>query len=239
MIRCIAIDDEPLALEQLKSYIGKIPFLELVCCCQDAFKAMEVLSKEKIDAIFADINMPDLNGMDFVRSLINPPMVIFTTAYSEYAVDGYKVDAIDYLLKPFGFQEFQRSAQKLLKQWEYENTNNTTMPEDDSLFIKTEYKIVRVRIADIRYIESMSEYLRLYVENEPKPFMTLLSMKKLEDRLPGDKFMRVHRSYIVNLHKIVEISRSRIVMDKNTYIPVGDNYKEKFAEYLDKMYIKK
>lgn len=239
MIRCIAIDDEPLALEQLKSYIGKIPFLELVCCCQDAFKAMEVLSKEKIDAIFADINMPDLNGMDFIRSLINPPMVIFTTAYSEYAVDGYKVDAIDYLLKPFGFQEFQRSAQKLLKQWEYENTNNTTMPEDDSLFIKTEYKIVRVRIADIRYIESMSEYLRLYVENEPKPFMTLLSMKKLEDRLPRDKFMRVHRSYIVNLHKIVEISRSRIVMDKNTYIPVGDNYKEKFAEYLDKMYIKK
>lgn len=239
MIRCIAIDDEPLALEQLKSYIGKIPFLELVCCCQDAFKAMEVLSKEKIDAIFADINMPDLNGMDFIRSLINPPMVIFTTAYSEYAVDGYKVDAIDYLLKPFGFQEFQRSAQKLLKQWEYENTNNTTMPEDNSLFIKTEYKIVRVRIADIRYIESMSEYLRLYVENEPKPFMTLLSMKKLEDRLPGDKFMRVHRSYIVNLHKIVEISRSRIVMDKNTYIPVGDNYKEKFAEYLDKMYIKK
>ena len=242
MIKCLAIDDEPLALSQLKSYISKVAFLELVEACQNPIAAMKVLSEQQIDAIFIDINMPDLNGLSFVRTLVHPPLVVFTTAYSEYAIESYKVDAIDYLLKPFGFADFQRAANKVLRQYELMHgagataTNNApvnTSDDDGIIFVKTEYKVVSISISKIRYVEAMSEYLRLYLEDEPKPIVALLSMKKLEERLPQN-FMRVHRSYIVNLQKIHEVTRGRILMDKKTYIPVGDSYKDTFNDYLEK-----
>lgn len=241
MIRCLAIDDEPLALQQLVTYIEKIPFLELAAQCQSALEARKYLEQETVDAIFCDINMPDLNGMDFVKSLQSPPMVVFTTAYAEYAVEGFKVNAVDYLLKPFGLQDFQRAANRIRERLD----TTTRLPQQggvgggpDTIFVKTEYRIVKVTIADIRYIEGMSEYLKIYIEGESKPIITLLSMKKITEHLP-DTFMRIHRSYIVNLNKIQEVNKNRIIMDADTYLPIGDLYKEAFQRYLDTKFLGK
>ena len=228
-MKCIAIDDEPLALKQLTDYISRVPFLSLVKSCQDAFEAMKVLADEEIDLIIVDINMLDLNGL-----------VIFTTAYSEYAVDGFKLDAVDYLLKPFEFQDLLKAADKARKQYEYRmleqqgELGNSSQIKGDSLFVKSDYKVVRIDVKNIRYIEGMSEYVRIFIEGEDKPVITLTSLQKMEERLPT-YFMRVHRSYIVNLRKITEVSRLRIIFDRNTYIPVGDNYKERFAEHISKL----
>ena len=240
MIRVLAIDDDPLALQQLTAYIQKVPFLELVEACQSAMDAMKVLEREVIDAIFVDINMPDLNGMDFVKSLVVPPLVVFTTAYSEYAVEGYKVDAVDYLLKPFGLQDFQRAAIKVKTRLEERSSvpSPSSPEEDDSLFLKTDYKVVRVNISDIRYVEGMSEYVKIFLEGQ-KPLVVLLSMKKLEERLPASTFMRIHRSYIVNLTKIREVNKNRVIMDAETYLPIGENYREAFSSYLDSKFLGK
>lgn len=233
MIRCLAVDDEPLALAQIKSHIEKNPTLELVDTCQSAFEAADVLKRKRIDAMFIDINMPDLNGMDFVRSLTERPMIVFTTAYSEYAVEGYKVDAVDYLLKPFSKADFQRVADKLLQLSRLkESASGNASPQDEILFIKSGYKNVKVHIADISHIESMNEYLKIFLTGEAKAVVALLSMKKMEDYLPGDMFMRVHRSYMVNLEKIKMVQKSQIILDGDITIPIGDLYKETFNKYL-------
>ena len=164
-MKCIAIDDEPLALTQLSDYISQVPFLSLVKSCQDAFEAMKILSEEEVDLIFVDINMPDLNGLDFIRSLVNRPLVIFTTAYSEYAVEGFKLDAVDYLLKPFEFQDLLKAADKARRQFEYRlleqqgEIGNASQIKGDSLFVKSDYRVVRIDVKNIRYIEGMSEYV--------------------------------------------------------------------------------
>ena len=244
MIRCLAIDDEPLALQQIVTYIHKVPFLELAAQCQSALEARQFLANDMVDAIFCDINMPDLNGMDFVKSLASPPLIVFTTAYSEYAVEGFKVNAVDYLLKPFGLQDFQRAANRLKERKEKSGERNENTPaadislNSDILFLKTDYRIVKVSISDIRYVEAMSEYLKVWLEGEQKPIITLLSMKKMEERLP-DSFMRIHRSYIINLNKIQEVNKNRIIMDAETYLPIGDLYKESFQRYLDTKFLGK
>lgn len=249
MIRCIAIDDEPLALQQIVAYIGKVPFLELAAQCQSALEAREFLEHDTVDAIFCDINMPDLNGMDFIKSLVVPPLVVFTTAYSEYAVEGFRVNAVDYLLKPFGLQDFQRAANRLKERLESSVAGGSVVggsvvggfaadTSDDTIFLKTEYRIVKVSISDIRYVEAMSEYLKVWLSSEPKPIITLLSMKKMEERLP-DTFMRIHRSYIINLTKIQEVNKNRVIMDADTYLPIGDLYKETFQKYLDTKFLGK
>ena len=225
MIRVLAIDDEPLALQQLTAYIQKIPFLSLEGQCQSAIEAKEILNRENIDAIFCDINMPDLNGMEFVKSLASPPLIVFTTAYSEYAVEGFQVNAVDYLLKPFGLDDFKRAANRL-------------QDGDDTIFVKTDYRVVKVAISDIRYIEGMSEYLKLHLKSDPKPLITLLSMKKIEEFLPS-YFMRIHRSYIINLKEIQEVNKNRVIMDADTYLPIGDNYKEAFNDYLNTKFLTK
>ena len=252
----MAIDDEPLALQQIVTYINKVPFLELTAQCQSALEARQFLEQDTVDAIFCDINMPDLNGMDFIKSLVTPPMVVFTTAYAEYAVEGFKVNAVDYLLKPFGLQDFQRAANRLkdrlspklgddrgLNKGNISSSSDPQPPnlgglEDDTIFLKTEYRIVKVSISDICYIEGMSEYLKVHVEGDSKPIITLLSMKKIEERLP-DYFMRIHRSYIVNLKRIQEVNKNRIIMDKETYLPIGDMYKDTFQQYLDTKFLGK
>ncbi len=243
-IRCLAIDDEPLALQQLVAYIKKVPFLELQAQCQSAMEARAFLEKDTVDAIFCDINMPDLNGMDFVKSLASPPLIIFTTAYSEYAVEGFRVNAVDYLLKPFGLQEFQRAANRLRERLEgqrerFEGQKEATEEQGgQDIFLKTDYRIVKVSIPDIRYVEAMSEYLKVWVEGMPKPIITLLSMKKMEERLP-DGFMRIHRSYIINLSKIQEVNKNRVIMDAQTFLPIGDMYKEAFQAYLETKFLGK
>lgn len=239
MIRCLAIDDEPLALQQLTAYIKKIPFLELVDSCQSAHDALTIMNQEVIDAIFVDINMPDLNGMDFVKSLTVPPLVVFTTAYSEYAVEGFKVDAVDYLLKPFGLTDFQRAANKVKARYDQQNTAVIAQDEEDTLFLKTDYKVIRIDVKDIRYVQSMSEYLKIFLEGRAKPVIVLLSMKKMEERLPENQFMRIHRGYIINLKKIQEVNKNRVIMDEETYLPIGDNYKEAFNSYLESKFLGK
>ena len=251
MIRVLAIDDEPLALRQLVAYISKIPYFQLVGQCHSALEARDIMDREMVDAIFCDINMPDLNGMDFVRQLAVRPFIVFTTAYSEYAVEGYKVDAIDYLLKPFGLNDFQRAAEKVRSRYEMqrqgilaesaspsEAENRGSQQQDDSLFVKTDYRVVRISISAIRYVEGMSEYLRIYLDGQPKPVITLLSMKKLEERLPAG-FMRIHRSYIVNLDKIREVNKNRVILDADTNLPVGELYKEQLSSYIAGKYLGK
>lgn len=240
MIRCLAIDDEPLALKQLAAYLKKVPFFELVDSCQSAIEAMAVLDKEEVDAIFIDINMPDLNGLDFVRSLHHPPMVVFTTAYQEYALEGYKVDVIDYLLKPFGMGDVMRAADKVKHQYDLLHTASLSpMDEDDALFLKTEYKVVRALTSHIVYIEGMSEYLRIHLSDPSKPIVVLLSMKKMEERLREVDFMRIHKSFIINLHHIAEINRSRVVLDDGAEIPIGDSYRDRLNDYVSKKFLGK
>jgi two-component system, LytTR family, response regulator LytT len=233
MIRCIAIDDEPLALRQLAAYIEKTPFLELAGLCESAMKAMEVLSSTKVDLMYVDINMPDLSGMDFVKTLENPPMVVFITAYSEYALEGFNVNAIDYLLKPIGYSDFLKSANKARKSFKTVIQETKTEDSDkEYLFVKSGYKIVRISINDIVFIEGKREYVSIHLTNG-KSLMPLISLRGLEEQLPSDKFMRVHRSYIVNLTKIVTIDHSRIIFEGKADIPVSEQYKDLFLKYIN------
>lgn len=236
MIRCIAIDDEPLALKQIAAYIDKTPFLNLEASFENALEAMDYLNANAVDLMFVDIQMPDLSGMELVKALNERPEIIFTTAFSEYAVEGFKVDALDYLLKPIDYPSFLKAANKVKL-----HLNRAQQPEEkldvgkDHLFIKSEYKLVRIEIDKILYIEGMREYIRIHLENA-KPIMTLLSMKKMEQQLPPETFMRVHRSFIVNLKKITTIERSRIVFDK-VYIPISEQYKSVFQNYIDENFL--
>jgi two-component system LytT family response regulator len=236
-LKCIAIDDEPLALQQVAAYVQKIPYLELVGQCSSAFQALDLLENQPVDLMFVDINMPDLNGLEFVKSLTQKPLLIFTTAYSEYALEGFKVDALDYLLKPFSFAEFSKAAGKARTQFELmQNAPEKLESNDEFLFIKSEYKLLRVNLNDIEFIEGMKEYVRIHITGQ-KPIMTLLSMKSLEEKLPSGKFLRVHRSYIVNLGKVSTVERMTIVFDDKNRIPVSDNYKENFQAFLDKNFM--
>ncbi len=236
MIKCIAIDDEPLALKQISNYVDKTPFLELLQGFESPLEAISYVQENEVDLLFVDINMPDLNGMDFVKSLNNAPKIIFTTAYSEYALEGFRVDALDYLLKPIDYPTFLTAATKAQEWFKLQrNLKEELKGNDDFLFIKSEYKILRIKIEDIKYIEGMREYIRIHLTNE-KPIMTLLSMKAMEKQLKNNSFMRVHRSYIVNLNKISTIERNRIVFDK-VYIPVSEQYKEAFHQYIEKNFL--
>jgi DNA-binding LytR/AlgR family response regulator len=237
MIRCLAIDDEPLALKQIVGYIKKTPFLELTGQCESSLQAIEILSANQVDLMYVDINMPDLSGIDFVKSLENPPRIVFVTAYSEYALEGFRVDAIDYLLKPISYGDFLKSANKVRSFFEtHIQKTDEVKSSKDFLFIKSEYKVLRINFDDIKFIEGMSEYIRIHLISA-KPVMTLLSMKSIEEVLPTDRFMRVHRSYIVNLSKISVIERNRIIFDGNIYIPVSEQYKTSFQNYLDKNFL--
>lgn len=241
MLKCIAIDDEPLALRQLKSYIQKIPYLDLAATCNNALEAQQFLAGQHVDLIFVDINMPDLSGVEFVRSLVERPMVIFTTAYSEYAVEGFKLDAVDYLLKPFSFADFSRSAGKANSLYELRHNQRTisteavseALPRDkEYISVKADYKVSLVKISDIVYLESEGEYVRMHLANG-STITTLFRLKNMEAALPSETFMRVHRSYIVNLRCIKGYVRGRIFLSDTEYVPIGENYKETFQRYID------
>jgi two-component system, LytTR family, response regulator LytT len=233
IIKCLAVDDEPLALDKMSNYIGKTPFLELAGVCRSGFEAIDYLSKTKVDLMFADINMPDVNGLDFVKSLNEKPQIIFTTAFSEYAFEGFKVNALDYLLKPIGYNEFLKAANKARSYFETIFSHSENEKNDrDYLFVKSEYKIVRISFDDIVYIEGMREYVRIHLVSG-KSVMPLISLRVLEEQLPSKIFMRVHRSYIVNLKKITTIDHSRIVYDSKVYVPVSEPYKEFFQKFLN------
>jgi two-component system, LytTR family, response regulator LytT len=237
MIHTIAIDDEPLALHLVEGYIRKTPFLQFLGTFENPISAIEFQEDHPIDLIFLDIQMPDLLGTEFVRTLNQGPKIIFMTAYEKYAIEGFRLDAVDYLLKPFGYDEFLVAAQKARKLIELENRNLSGLESNDKfLFLKSEYKIIRINFNDILYIEGMKDYVKVFLKNEPKPVLSINSMKSLEGKLPESKFMRVHRSFIVNLDRVEVIERSRIVFGK-VYIPVSDQYKEKFQRFLNENFL--
>lgn len=242
ILKCAIIDDEPLAISLLESYVNKTPFLELAGKYNSAVNALPALSKEPVDLLFLDIQMPELNGMEFSRILKTDTRIIFTTAFSQYALDSYKVNALDYLLKPISYADFLKSANKALQWYELLREGASTggsrtapsqvvSPSVESIFIKTEYKLVQVELRKILYIEGLKDYVKIFVEGEAHPILSLMSMKSLEDMLPANRFIRVHRSFIVQPEKIKVIERNRIVFGKE-YIPISDNYKQKFMEFL-------
>ncbi len=233
-IRCLLVDDEPLALDLLEGYVTKTPSMELAGRCSSAFQAMEMLDKTEVDLIFLDIQMPGLSGLEYSRNLKDGPKVIFTTAFEQYALEGFKVDALDYLLKPISYPEFLNTVNKA-KRW-FEHFEKTAISETrTSIFVKADYKLVQIDFNNILYIEGLKDYVKFCLEDNEKSVLSLMSMKSLEENLPESKFMRVHRSFIVNLDKIKTIERNRIVFGKE-YIPISENYKEKFQKFVNERF---
>lgn len=234
-LNCVIVDDEPLALDLIKSYVERVPFLNLVKACGNANEMMELVETTPIDLAFLDIQMPGINGLELAKLLDAKLLIVFTTAFDNYAIDGYKVNAIDYLLKPFNFEEFYNAAVKAQQIFELRNTPTITV-NDQYIFVKTEYRIQRIEFENILYIEGLKDYVKIYLQNQIKPVVSLMSMKSINERLPQKMFMRVHRSYIVNLTKIQTIERSRIIFGE-VYIPISDNYKEQFWEYVNNQFL--
>lgn len=233
-LKCIAVDDEPLALKLVETFINQTPFLQLTGSCSSAIEALKMIDEKQPDLLFLDINMPNLSGMEFARLLQNQtqplPKIIFTTAYNHFAIEGYKVNAIDYLLKPFNYEEFLRAANKALHLSQSEV--KAALPEEESIFIKVEYQWVRVDYKDILYIEGLKDYVKLHLDSS-RDILSLTSLKTLEERLPDSRFMRIHRSYIVALDKITSISKTSLHIG-STEIPVGEQYREAFKAIVDR-----
>lgn len=226
MIRCLVVDDEPLAQNLLKNYIGKIASLELVGATSDVFAALDMAQQQKADLIFLDVQMPELTGIQFMKILAGKCKVILTTAYEEYALQAFDLDVVDYLLKPFSFERFAAAVQKARERLQPAARENTTA---EHLFIKTEYKIVRVAVRDIRYMESMRDYVSVYTENER--ILTLQPLRTFEEQLRASSLIRVHKSYIVNLDRIDKVERRRMVIG-DKYIPIGETYQEEVKKRL-------
>jgi DNA-binding LytR/AlgR family response regulator len=244
-LNCIAVDDEPLALGLVCKFIEQTPFLNLAGRYSGAVDALKAIHNEKIDLIFLDIQMPDLNGIELARVLdkgADKPRIIFTTAYNQFALEGYKVDALDYLLKPFNYEEFLRAAQKALTYHELINkpappaaasVANTEHTDDNYLFLKVEYQLVRIALDDILYIEGLKDYVKVHLKGVEKAVLSLTSLKALEEKLPSKRFMRVHRSFIVSLDKVTSMTKNSLQIGKMN-IAVGDQYKEAFGQFLGK-----
>lgn len=237
-IRCIAVDDEPLALRLIATFAKQTPFLELVNSYPNAIDALAAIERDHIQLLFLDIQMPDLNGMELARVLAagnKPPRIVFTTAFNHFAIEGYKVDALDYLLKPFNYEEFLRVATKAKQYFEsgIQPLPAVTPAEDDFLFVKADYKMLRVDFNNITFIESVKDYLKIHLVDKPKPLMTLSSLRSIEEKLPPSRFLRIHRSFIVATDKIDAITKNSVhIGDAN--ITVGEQYKDAFRELMNR-----
>lgn len=221
-LKCVAIDDEPLALELIKTYVSRFPSLQLVQVFEDALSGAEYLKTNVVDLLFVDVNMPDITGVELVRSLVNSPMIIFTTAYRNYAFESYELQAIDYLLKPIDFTRFTAAVEKAIDFHKYKNAvkENTN---DESLYVYSEYKMIKILLRDVEYIESMGDYLKIYLSTTEKPILTLMTMKKVLEKLPENQFARIHRSFMVNLNKIKSIHNRKVNLTSSE-LPIGDAY---------------
>lgn len=230
-LRCCVVDDEPLAQELVASYIEKTPFMELVGKFSSAQDSVKTILEEDIDVVFLDIHMPQLNGMEFARIVPPTCRIIFTTAYDRYAIEGFKVNALDYLMKPISYEEFVGAANKALQWVELRRRADELDNNKRYIIVKSEYKQVQIPIDKIQFIEGLKDYVKIYVEGEKNAILTLTSMKTIERYLPATEFLRVHRSFIVNTSKISIIERNRIVFG-NHYIPVSESYKQAFNDYV-------
>ncbi|APQ19004.1 LytR/AlgR family response regulator transcription factor [Maribacter hydrothermalis] len=236
-ITCMIVDDEPMAVNLVESYVEKTPYLTLKKKCNSAIEAMQFLNTEKVDLLFLDIQMPDLTGLEFSKMLPKQSRVIFTTAFDQYALEGFKVEALDYLLKPFDYAEFLTAANKALAWFSLLRAGATTntpvvSEEKEFLFVKSEYKQLRIKLADVLYFEGLKDYIKIWLKDNPKPILTLMSLKSLEEELPASNFMRVHRSFIVSLKYVEVVERSQIIINKQR-ITVSEQYKPRFLEYIN------
>lgn len=226
MLKCIAVDDEPLALELLEDNISKVPFLQLVAQCENAFEAMKVLQNEKIDLMFLDIQMPGLTGLQFIQSLANKPMIILITAYEKYALEGFNLDVIDYLVKPVSLDRFIKACNKAWELHQLKTKNqqsNKTVAE--YFFVNVDYSLMKISFTDIVWIEGLKDYIKIHLKSSSRPVVTRMSMKNMEEELTADKFMRIHKSYIISIANITAIRKNSIFI-ADTELPVGDNYRE-------------
>ena len=231
ILRCCIVDDEPLARNLIASYIEKTPFMELAGSFGSAQEAVKTVIEESIDVIFLDINMPQLNGMEFARIVPPTCRIVFTTAYDKYAIEGFKVGALDFLLKPVSYEEFIGSANRALAWSDLRRRAEASDTSREYIMVKSEYRLVQIPVHDIIFIEGVKDYVKIYVDGEEKAIMTLMNMKTLERTLPSNIFLRVHRSYIINATKIRVIERNRILFGRHA-IPVSDSYKQQFSDYI-------
>jgi DNA-binding LytR/AlgR family response regulator len=238
IIKCAIVDDEPLAVELLASYVKKIPFLELCGKYNNATDALHGLGEQPVDLLFLDIQMPELNGLELSKMVPENTRIVFTTAFDQYAVDGFRANALDYLLKPISYADFMEACNKalqwfqLVQQQEEPAAAAADKEEIKSIFVKSEYKLLQINLDDIRYIEGLKDYVKIYTEQSPHPILSLMNMKAIEQMLPASRFIRVHRSFIVQKSKIREIERNRIVFG-DVYIPIGDSYKQAFQDFIN------
>lgn len=246
-MNCLAIDDEPLALNVIEGFCSKIDFLSLKGKCTSAFDAIKIINKQTIDLIFIDIQMPDITGLDFIKTLTSPPMIIFTTAYSEYALQGYELNTVDYLVKPIPFDRFLKAVNKAYELYNLRQTNTaqesisirksevnsakSNQNTKEFLLIKVEYSTVRVDLDDILYIEGLKDYIKIFTRE--KMLLTKSTMKNIDSKLPSDMFIRVHKSYIVSFKNIRKIENNRIIIGEK-YIPIGEQFKTEFYNYVNK-----
>lgn len=233
ILKCAIVDDEPLALELLKSYVKKTPVLELNGAYSSAIEAMKMLPDNPVDLLFLDIQMPELNGLEFSHMVPENTRIVFTTAFGQYALDGYKVNALDYLLKPISYTDFLQSVNKAVQWFDRKRgTDNEPTDKPDFIYVKSDYKLIQISLKDILYIEGLKDYVKIHLEGESRPILSLTSLKALEEKLPTDRFIRVHRSYIVQKQKIRVIDKARIVFRKE-YIPVSESYKQELQNYIN------
>lgn len=228
-LKCIAIDDEPLALELIKEYCSRFPSLHLLHAFEDAIYGAEYLQKNSVDLLFIDINMPDITGIDLVRSLEVRPLVIFTTAYKNFAYEGFELDALDFLLKPIDFERFSRTIHKALDYHQYRQNPKST--SSDSIYVHSEYRLVRIVLDQINYIESFGDYVTIHQIAE-KPTSTLMSLKKILEKLPEKQFIRIHRSFIVALAQIKSVHNRKVQLRIGKELPIGDSYLPTLQESL-------
>ncbi|WP_183562091.1 LytR/AlgR family response regulator transcription factor [Mucilaginibacter sp. SP1R1] len=229
VIKCIAIDDEPLALRLISEYVSRFPSLQLVKTFDDAISGAEFLKNRPVDLLFIDINMPDITGIDLVRSLAIKPIVIFTTAYKNFAYEGFELEALDYILKPIDFKRFEKAVEKAVDYYQYKNKNTSEQPEE-SLYVYSEYRMVKIDLNAIEYIESMEDYIKIHQTNA-KTILTLMPLKKVLEKLPADKFQRIHRSYVVSVNKIRSV-QSRKVKLTDVELPVSETYQEFIKNWM-------
>ena len=234
MIRCLAIDDEKLALDLLEDNIGKVPFLQLAEKCKSAFEAMDILRSQTIDLIFLDIQMPDVSGIQMLKSLPEKPLVIFTTAFSDYALDGFNLDAVNYLLKPYTFERFLKAVNKARDYMEMHDQAKKAETEktgfSDFIFVRADYKLVKIDLNEILFIEGLGDYIKIYTGENP--ILTQMSMKAMEEKLPADKFIRVHRSFIVAFNKIEYVQKQQLGISKRE-IPISEHYREQLFKVIN------
>lgn len=231
-VKCCIIDDEPLARELIKSYVEKTPFLQLMGCFESATDAIKLIISGTLDVIFLDVNMPCLNGIELAEIIPQSCRIVYITAYEKYALQSYKVNALDYLLKPVDYTDFVRAANKVA-QWKAMYLAKIEKGDEisDNIYIKTDYKLMQIRLSEILYIEGQKDYCKIFIEGNPNPIISLINLKILESKLPTKMFMRVHRSFIINLFKAKLIDRSRIVFGEE-YIPISESYKHQFYDYV-------